>query len=176
MCRAISCSTTAVVKLHKKYEGTELVPCKGKTEIFTVKSNTNVSDGAGVSDRERKTSNSEGGRASGSTMDSKIEVIYKMIKEIKNEMVGKDLIKKVITEAIEEEMDRVRQEIQTWKEAELESLVSSAIKREMKKLTDALPIVGADVQEARKKTHTKLQRSCVGKAGSSNNYQAIGRK
>lgn len=54
--------------------------------------------------------------------------IHKMMKEIKNEMIRKDLFKIVITEAIDEEMDRVRQEIQTWKEAELESLVSSTIK------------------------------------------------
>lgn len=74
-----------------------------------------------------------------------------MIKEIKNEMIGKDLIKKAITEAIGEEMDRVRTEIQTLKEAELESLVSSTIKREMKKVTDALPMLGAGVQEAGKK-------------------------
>lgn len=84
-------------------------------------------------------------------MDSKIEAIYKMIKEIKNEMIGKDLIKKIIMEAIDEELDRVRQEIQTWKEAELESLVSDTIKREIKKVTDTLPMVGASGQEAGKK-------------------------
>lgn len=61
------------MKLHKKYEGTELIPYKGKTEVFTIKSSTNESDGAGEKDRERKTSSSEGGRVSGSTMDSKIE-------------------------------------------------------------------------------------------------------
>lgn len=43
------------VKIHKKYEGIELVPCKGKTEEFTAKSNTNVNDRAGESDRERRT-------------------------------------------------------------------------------------------------------------------------
>lgn len=48
-------------------------------------------------------------------------------------------------------MDKVRQEIQIWKEAELESLVSSTIKREMKKVTDALPMLGASGQEAGKK-------------------------
>lgn len=41
-------------------------------------------------------------------MDSKINAIYRMIREIKNEMVGKNLIKQAITEAVDEEMDRVR--------------------------------------------------------------------
>lgn len=88
------------------------------------------------------------------------------MKEIKDEMIGKDLIKIVITEAIDKEMDRVRQEIQIWKEAELESLVSSTIKREMKKLTDALPMLGARGQEAGKKksyseTAAKKQKAII---------------
>lgn len=37
------------MKLHKRYEGTELVPCRGKTEVFSIKPNTNVSGGAGES-------------------------------------------------------------------------------------------------------------------------------
>jgi len=32
-------------------------------------------------------------------MEDKIEAIYKMIKEIKDEMIGKNMIKKAITEA-----------------------------------------------------------------------------
>lgn len=142
------------VKLHRKYEGTELVPCKGKLDIFVIKSNTNEFDGAGERGRERKASN-EGGRAACSTMDSKIEAIYKMMKEIKDEMIGKDLLKKVITEAIDEEMDRVRTEIQTWKEAELESLVRDTIKVEMKKLAEAIPKLGVSVQEERKKSYSE---------------------
>lgn len=102
------------MKLHKKQEGSELVPCKGKTEVFMLKSNTNVSDGAGESSTERKLSSSEDGLASSSTMNNKIEATYKIIKEIKSEIIGKDIIKKVITEAIDEEMNRVRQEI-AWK-------------------------------------------------------------
>jgi len=42
---------------------------------------------------------------SGSTMDCRIDAIYKMIREIKNEMVGKQLIREAITEAVGEEMD-----------------------------------------------------------------------
>lgn len=152
------------MKLHKRNKGTELVPCKEKTEVFTLKSNTNVSDGAGESSGERKTSSSEGGLAAGHTMASKIETIYKMIKEIKSEMIGKDLIKKVITEAIDEEMDRVRQKIQDWKEVKLESLVSDTIEREMKKITDALPTLLNISNESKCsgiRKEEELQRSCV---------------
>jgi len=141
------------VKLHKIYNtANELVPCKGKTEIYVTKSsvNENISV-AGGSSRERKVSSTEDNRTSGRTMEDKIEAIYKMIKEIKNEMIGKDMIKRAITEAVEEEMDRVRVEIQTWKEAELESMVSGIIKREVKKLADFLPMMGTNIQEIGKK-------------------------
>lgn len=66
-------------------------------------------------------------------------------------MLGKDLIKKVITEGIDEEMDRIRVEIQNWKEAELESVVRSVIKSEIKKIADILPMMGTNMHEVRKK-------------------------
>jgi len=41
-------------------------------------------------------------------MDNRIEDIFLMVKEIKDDMVGKNLLKKAITEAVDEETDRVR--------------------------------------------------------------------
>jgi len=119
---------------HKVYnKQNELVKCDGPFKELkneSIKDEMKKTPVAGSSrERVRSTGsigvrNSAGAESiSGSTMDSKIDAICKMIKEIKNEMVGKQLIKKVITEAVEEEMDRVRTEIQTWKEAELESMI-----------------------------------------------------
>lgn len=140
------------VKIHKVYNSTnELIPCKGKIEVFAVKASESESGKTSGNSRERKISNIEGGRAAGSNIDSRIEVIYKMVKEMKNEMLGKDLIKKVITEVIDEEMDRVRVEIQNWKEAELESVVRSVIKSEIGKIADILPMMGISMHEVRKK-------------------------
>jgi len=145
-------------KLHKAYnKEDELVLCKGKTEVFTLKSSASDS-GSGGSSGERKIADAEGGRASGSTMDSKIDAIYRMIREIKNEMVGKNLIKQAITEAVDEEMDRVRQEIQTWKEAELKTILSSIIKKEIKMLADAN---GRNKYSRNREKEEELQRCCV---------------
>jgi len=83
-------------------------------------------------------------------MEDKIEVIYKMIKEIKDEMIGKNLIKRTITEAVNEEMDRIRQEIQSWKEEELKSLVSSVVRKEVKNLVKLLPLE-TNLQKTEKK-------------------------
>lgn len=65
-----------------------------------------------------------------------MQILYKLLKEIKNDIIEKDLIKNVITEAIDEEMDRIRQEIQTWKEAELEVIVSKIIKKEIQTIAN----------------------------------------
>lgn len=46
-------------------------------------------------------------------------------------MIDKRLLKQAITEVIDGEMDRVRQEIQARKKEEIESTVSSIIKLEM---------------------------------------------
>ena len=83
------------IKLHKVYnKDNEIVPCTGKTETFVLKSSASENSGASGSSRERKTSDAdaEGSRTTSSSMDSEIDSIYKRIREIKNEMVGKDLI------------------------------------------------------------------------------------
>lgn len=69
------------IKLHKVYNQTnELIPCKGKTEMLVV--------AGGSGSRDRNISNSEA-QISDSTMESKVEAIYKTIKEIKDEMIGR---------------------------------------------------------------------------------------
>jgi len=94
------------VKLHKVYNTeNKLIPCVGTTEIFVLKSGLHVSGVTGGS-RERKGSSTD-------TMDGKIEAIYKMIKEMKDERIGNYLIKKAIKEAVEEEIYTVRCELQT---------------------------------------------------------------
>jgi len=147
---------------HKVYNRqNELVKCEGPFKELRSESNkeemrkTPVAGGS----RERIGSTGSSGAKtsagaegiSGGTTDCKIDAIYKMIREIKSEMVGKQLIRQAITEAVEEEMDRVRVEIQTWKEAELESMVSGIIRREVKKLADLLPMMGTSIQEIGKK-------------------------
>lgn len=44
-------------------------------------------------------------------------------------------------------MDRVRVEVQTWREAELEQIINSTIKKEMKKLVDMMPMVETNKQK-----------------------------
>lgn len=110
-------------KLHKIYNpSNELVLCNGKTEIITVKVTKEDSTGSD-SCKEQKLFGDEGSRILGSSTDNKIDALYKLIKEIKDEILGRDLIKKVIAEAIEEEMSKVKHELQSWKEVELEKLL-----------------------------------------------------
>lgn len=45
-------------------------------------------------------------------MDIKIENIYKLIKEIKDEMIGKEMIRNIIRETLEEEMNKIREQLQ----------------------------------------------------------------
>jgi len=89
-------------------------------------------------------------------MKDKIETIYKMIKEIKDEMVEKDLIKRAITEAVNEEMNRTRQEIQSWKEDELKSLVSSVVRKEVKNLVELL-LLETNLQKKQKKKRVTVK-------------------
>lgn len=114
---------------------------------------SNESSVVGGSSEERKMSGTEYSRISGSNMEGKIEAIYKMIKGRDGR---KDLIKRAITEAMDEEMNRVRQKIQAWKEAELKSLISSVVKKEVKNLIDMLPMMETDLQKTgNKKSYSK---------------------
>jgi len=137
---------------HKVYnKQNELVKCEGpfkELKSESIKEEMRKTPVAGSSRERIGSTGSSGVRISA---DCKIDAICKMIREIKNEMVGKQLIREVITEAVEEEMDRVRTEIQTWKEAELESMISGIIKREVKKVAELLPMMGTNTQTTGKK-------------------------
>lgn len=53
-------------------------------------------------------------------------------------------------------MDRVRQEILTWKEAELESLIGKTVRKEMQKITNILSTMSASKSEiGKKKTYSE---------------------
>lgn len=130
-------------KLHKVYNAfNELIPCKGKSEVFTV---------SVAKDNSKEVSNNESGQLYGNNMSGKIDDLYKMIKEIKDDMIGKNLIKNIITEVINEEINRVKQEIMAWKETELELLISKIVRKEVKMIADVLPSVDSTQSETRKK-------------------------
>ncbi|EFN81349.1 hypothetical protein EAI_04361 [Harpegnathos saltator] len=63
-----------------------------------------------------------------------------MIQEIQDEMIEKNVIRRVITEAIDEEMARVREELLHWRSYELETLISEALKAEMQKTLSSIPM------------------------------------
>jgi len=65
--------------------------CKGTVEVHVTKPSANVGVAASESDREAKASNSESCRTTDSSMDSRIEEIFIIVKEIRDEMVGKQL-------------------------------------------------------------------------------------
>lgn len=60
-------------------------------------------------------------------------IIYKLIKETKEELISKEMIKEIINITIEE-MDRMRQEFQTWKREEMDRVISEAVHMEIQKL------------------------------------------
>jgi len=94
------------VKLYKVCNTEkELIPCKGK--VYVTKPSANVGAAAGGSGKEAKALKSESCRTTDSSMDSRIEICI-IVKEMRDEMVGKQLLKKAIMEAVEEEMDKVR--------------------------------------------------------------------
>jgi len=138
-----------VVKLYKTCNTEkELILCKGRVDVSVIQLSANVGTAAGGSGREAKASNPESFRATDSmdSMDSSIE-IFIIVKEMRNDMIEKELLKKVIAKSVEEKMDKVRQEIQNWKETQ--SLIST-FKREMYSLVQSLPTMGTSGHEAGK--------------------------
>ncbi|KMQ85478.1 rna-directed dna polymerase from mobile element jockey-like protein, partial [Lasius niger] len=70
-----------------------------------------------------------------SLLDSKIDNMYKLIKEIKDEIIGKEVIRKVIYE----ELHKVRQEMQLWKTTELKLIISEVVKKEIQEARNIVP-------------------------------------
>jgi len=115
-------------KQHKTYNSySELVPCKGKFEIFTQKGGS-MEGGSGDKDKKRECVDSGSAlrpvgaertdltKQTRDSMDDKIENIYELIKEIKDEIIGKvmikNIIKNIIKETMEEEMSKIRVQLQ----------------------------------------------------------------
>jgi len=116
-------------KLHKVYNSAkELVPCTSKVEIFTAKGGNLYENGKPV------VTASEKSQATGVIMDDKINRIYKLLVEIREEIISRDYIKQVIAEVVNEEMDKIRKEIQQWKTTKFEELIGQAIGREMQSI------------------------------------------
>lgn len=133
-------------KQHKVYNTeNELVPCNGKMERCIVKSGMSTeSDGASSdSNKMVKQTAGEGGRntkerggsLSDNVLEDKVNIIYKMMNEIRDETVIKNVIKKTVLEARREEMNKFKQEVINWKVNELEPFVSAIVKREMQNTT-----------------------------------------
>lgn len=135
-CRCVRCDKVfhpSCMKLHRVYNtDNELVPCDGKMEKYLVKSG-----GEEPKQGERSASTS----STTVLMEDKIDTVYRMVKEIKNEIVGKKVLKEVITEAIDEEMERVRQEIQHWRCEELGAMIGEAVRMEINKIMLNMPIL-----------------------------------
>lgn len=68
-------------------------------------------------------------------MDCKIDCIYKMVKQVKDKIIGKELIRRTIAEVIGKEMDKIRRDLQHWKTTEMESLISTAVRKEIQSIT-----------------------------------------
>lgn len=57
---------------------------------------------------------------------------------MKEETIGKNIIRKIIEEAMEEKLDRIRMEIQKWKERELEEIVAKTVTKELQKIINSV--------------------------------------
>jgi len=78
--------------------------------------------------------------------------MYKLIKEIKNEMIRKEVIKGIITEVINEKMDKLRQELQHWK---------TTMMQEMQKIMNSMPNLSIEAGAAKEKSGTIKNESVI---------------
>ncbi|XP_039313145.1 uncharacterized protein LOC120359509 [Solenopsis invicta] len=103
------------VNKHRIYDrNQEYVPCKGPFEEFL----TDIEKAPTPTGRDRTSSTGSVGMSSGSKgsgIDLKIDWIIKAVKEIKDEAVRKNEIKTMIKEVVQEELENVKQEIETLK-------------------------------------------------------------
>lgn len=161
VCVCVSCDKAFHPSCHKQHKvyntANELVPCKGNAEVFSVKGGSSESvDTAGDGSGERGVIADEGGHTTESSLNSKIDKLYELIKEIKDEIIGKNLIKRIITEALDEEMDRVRQEVQHWRTCELRSMISEVVKEE---ISGIIPIMATESGAGKKKSYSGAVRN-----------------
>lgn len=148
------------MKQYYMYNGKE------ETSIFKEESCNESDSAAGESSsRESKTSVKrerkmiESSHVSGDSvvnrLKNKIDSVYRTIKEIKDEMVGKNIIR----QTIDEEMDRVKLELQNWKKSELELMISKKVTKEVQKITSIIPTPSPECR-ARNYKRKKLQSGC----------------
>lgn len=124
-------------KLHKVYNKVdELIPCNGKVEKYTVKNNNEEENrgernGSGI-ESGRMTEEQTNAATSEVPDEKKIDSMYRMVEEIKNQILGREVIRR-IREVIDEEVNKIRQEIKNWKGTELESLIGKVVRNEIQK-------------------------------------------
>lgn len=154
-CKCLPCEKyfhPSCYKQHKVYNrANELVPCEGRMEKYFINQ-------MGENSKERKRLEAEEGRyprerSSLTGMENKIDSLYKLVKEVKDEIIGKDMIRTVIMEAIKEEMDRVKAELQQWKVTDMESLISTVVKSEMQGIMSSIPMMRS--AETAKKSYSE---------------------
>lgn len=93
-------------KLHKVYNSVnEPVTCSGKYEIFTIRCN-NTGEESSV--KQRKSSNIE----EGPNMESKIDWL---VRKVRDEMIGKNEIKNIITSIVRDELEGFKKEMEEMK-------------------------------------------------------------
>jgi len=143
------------MKLHKVHNtDKELVPCKGRIEVYLTKPCANVgAEAAGGSGKEAKASKFDGCRTMDSSMNSKLDEILIRVKEWKDEVVGIQQLKKTV-EAMQEEIVKVRQEFNKAIEETVEKVrleMISTVRKEMYSVGQTLPKTGTKSHEAGKK-------------------------
>lgn len=99
-------------------------------------------DGGNIESREKKmleSSQMQNGSIN-NRLEKKVDRIFEIIKEMKEETVGKNIIRKIIEEAVEEKLDRIRMEIQKWKTRELEEIIAKTVAKEVQKITNSMQV------------------------------------
>ena len=128
-------------KQHKTYNSAnELILCKGKFETVTQKCGS--VEGGSSEKRKESADMSASGDGSPASMrvaelmkqvnvnknesmlDAKVDNILILVNELKDDMIVKDVIRNIIRESIEVEMNKIRVQMQQWMKQELRVLVS----------------------------------------------------
>lgn len=64
--------------------------------------------------------------------------------------MGKEMIRNIITQTLEEEMNKISEQLQQWKTQELEALVSEVVRKELSEM----PILSNETDRSLKKTYS----------------------
>jgi len=91
-------------------------------------------------------------------MNGKINRIYKLLVEIREKVISRDYIKQVIAEVVNDEINKIREEIQQWKTAKLEALIRQAVRREVQSIKN----VAATLDGTNKNTYSQAVKNQSG--------------